>query len=412
MKTDSIENLKHDFPIFQHHPELIYLDNAATHHKPQFVIDAISSFYETSYASVHRGLYPLSEQATELFEEVRKEVALFINASPNEIIFTKGTTEGINMIASSWALSHLKKGDEILLTEVEHHANLIPWQMVAEKTGALLRFIPLNKETLLLDFNLNFISSKTRLVAVTHNSNVLGDVWNGQLEKLISYAHEKGAYVLLDAAQTFPHQSLDMKKIGCDFLAFSGHKTVGPTGVGCLYIAESLHEQVEPFLRGGSMVYSVDYEKASWAKTPWKYEAGTPATSSVIGLGAGIQYLKHNINFNDLERHEAGLCSQLIDSLQPLKEVSLYTNISQAKQRGHLVSFAVRGIHAHDIAAFLGTQNIAVRAGHHCAQPLANLLGEGSLIRVSFAMYNTKHDVDIFVEKLIQALSFFKRYGL
>lgn len=409
----NIKKIRNDFPIFAQHtnPELIFLDSAASAQKPNLVIDAITTYYQSQNANIHRGLYSLSEQATTAYEEVREKVSRFINAQNScEVIFTKGTTEGINFIASAWAERHLKHGDEILLSHVEHHANLLPWQRIAQKTGALLKFIPLNQSTFLLETDGELITSRTKLVAVTISSNVLGNVWpEGSLEKIISQAHNVGAKVLLDAAQVVGHKPVDVQKLRPDFMVFSGHKALGPTGVGVLYINQQLHDEVEPYQVGGSMVYEVAWEHATWAQAPAKFEAGTPPIAAVIGLGATIDYISENIMFNELAAHYGALSTQLIDGLQALEDVKIYGNIQRMKQEGHLVCFTIKGIHSHDIAAYLASKNIALRAGHHCAQPLIRLLDVDALVRASFAAYTTTDEVQALINHLPHAMKILKK---
>ncbi|MBY0353968.1 aminotransferase class V-fold PLP-dependent enzyme, partial [Candidatus Babeliales bacterium] len=316
------QDIKKQFPIFfsnTGHKKLVYVDSAATYQKPQAVIDAMNAFYTTSYASVHRGLYELGEQATEQYEAVRNKVACFINAAhAEEIVFTKGATEGFNFVAQSWAEQNLHTGDEILLTQAEHHANLVPWQRVAQKTGATLRFVPINLKTFLCDFTPDLITPKTKLVSVTYDSNVLGSIWPADmLADLIERAHAVGARVMLDTTQAMIHEKINVQKLNADFVSFSGHKMAGPTGIGVLYIKKELHDQVEPYQVGGSMVYSVSFEQATWAAAPQKFEAGTPAIAEVIGLGAAIDFL-NQINFDSLAAHEAALTGQLVQGLQKL----------------------------------------------------------------------------------------------
>lgn len=408
----NIKKIRNEFPIFaqQTDPELVFLDSAASAQKPNQVIDAITNFYRSQNANIHRGLYSLSEQATIAYEEVREKVACFINAqSSNEIVFTKGTTEGINFIASAWAQNHLKAGDEILLTHTEHHANLLPWQRVAQKTGAVLKFIPLNRATFLLEPDQELVNTRTKLVAVTMSSNVLGDVWpTGSMEKIIAQAHSVGAKVLIDAAQAVGQQVVDVQKLGTDFMVFSGHKMLGPTGVGVLYINQSVHDEVEPYQLGGSMVYEVEWERATWAQAPTKFEAGTPPIAEVIGLGATIDYITQNINFDTLAKHYGALSTLLINGLQQLEEVTIYGNIQRMKQEGHVISFTVNGIHSHDIAAYLASKNIALRAGHHCAQPLIKLLNVDALVRASFAAYTTTDEVQTLINHLPCAIKLLK----
>lgn len=395
-----MNQIRKDFPILEKkinkHP-LIYFDNAATSQKPQQVIDAITRFYQAQNSNSARGVYPLGEEATLLYENARNTVAAFINAEPEEIIFTKGATASINGVARGWALEHLKKGDEILITQMEHHSNLLPWQQIAKKTGALLKYIPVLPEGILDLSSLDqLITHKTKLVACVHVSNVLGA--QNDVHSIIKKAHAQGAKVLIDAAQSIAHQAIDVKKMHCDFLVFSGHKMLGPTGIGVLYIKKSLHNQMEPFEFGGGMVYEVDQTSATWLKAPAKFEAGTPPIAQAIGLAAAINYIKKNINFHSLQKHEAQLCAALINGLQKNPKIRIVGPLDQLKKEGHLVSFVIEGMHAHDVATYLGNYGICVRAGHHCAHPLANALGIGSTVRASFYAYNTLEEVEKFLE--------------
>lgn len=409
--------LKKDFPFFsqttKNNKAVTYLDSAATSHKPTAVITTLHDFYTKYNANVHRGLYDLGEDATMLYEEARTKVAKFINAKhQEEIVFTRGTTEGINFIASTWAMDSLTAQDHIVLTQAEHHANLLPWQHVAKKTGAKLVFIEIDPETFTLKNPEAYLTPQTKLLAVTQESNVLGPIWdteNEQLEKLILLAHQQGARVLIDAAQIPLHQKLDVQKLNADFVVFSGHKMLGPTGIGVLYIKNTLHHQVAPYQRGGTMVHAVSFAAATWAPAPHKYEAGTPPIADAIGLGTAIDYFAKNISYPDLLAHETALCAHLINGLQAIEDITIVGYQPFIKNSGHLVSFATNNIHAHDLAAFLNIHNISIRAGHHCAQPLINHLGFESLARVSFALYNTKEDVDIFLTNLVKAITFFKK---
>ncbi len=408
---DEMKKISENFPLL-HDNDFIYLDSAATSQKPQQVIDAVSNFYERENAPVHRGLYPLAETATIKYEKARDCITQFINAAePCEVIFTKGTTEGINFIASSWALENVQPGDEILLTQAEHHANLLPWQWVAAKTGATLVFIPIDKTTYELNDPCSYISAKTKLVAVTHSSNVLGPIWsdNAHLKNFIDAVHQAGAVVLLDAAQSVAHQKLDVRDLGADFVVFSGHKMFGPTGIGVLYINKKYHGSLEPYQRGGSMVHHVSFNHATWAQSPQKFEAGTPPIAQAIGLGAAVDFIQQSINFEQLKQHEADLCKQLIQGLKLIPDVTIVGNQEQLVEQGHLVSFAMRGIHPHDIATQLGLKGIAVRAGHFCAQPLVTELGFESLLRVSMAAYNTSQEIESFLQELEYAINLFKR---
>jgi cysteine desulfurase / selenocysteine lyase len=407
-----IHKIRKDFPIFQCPPgqgkRLVYLDSGATSQKPQAVIDAVVSFYTTSCSNVHRALYELGECATTSYETARDTVAAFINANKREeIIFTKGTTEGINFIAAAWAARTLKPGDEIVVTQAEHHSNLLPWQFVAQQTGAKLVFVSIDPKTFCVKNPTSVLSSKTKLVAITQSSNVIGPIWDSatnEFENFIATAHKHGALVLIDAAQSIAHKKIDVQKLGADFLVFSGHKVFGPTGIGVLYINHKHHAAVEPYQRGGGMVFSVEFNDASWADSPLKYEAGTPPIAQAIGLGAAIDYMNKNFDYAALHKHEASLCSMLIDGLQKMPRVKIAGNIERLRREGHLVSMAFEGAHPHDIASMLGSRGVATRAGHHCAQPLAKHLGFESLLRVSIAAYNTTHDIEIFLMELEQSL--------
>ena len=395
-----MKQLREDFPIFSQEINgypLVYLDSAATSQKPQQVIDTVVDFYTKYNSNIHRSVHAFSEQATGMFEDTRKKVAEFIGAADSsEIIFTKGTTEGLNFVAATWGQTYVGQGDEILMTQMEHHANLLPWQQVAEKKGATLKFIPITKDGLLdLSELPNLISQKTKVVAVIHASNVLGT--HVDVATIAKAAHAVGAKVVVDAAQTSPHQKLDVQKLGCDFLAFSGHKMLAPTGVGVLYIKKELHDLVPPYQFGGGMVFEACYDKSIWQFAPYKFEAGTPAISQVVGLGAAIDYYNKNINFDDARKYEAQLTAQAIDGLQQMEKIKILGPIEQLKTSGHLVTFSVDGIHSHDVAAYLSNFGVCTRAGHHCAQPLAKKLGVASSVRASFMFYNTPQEVETFL---------------
>ena len=390
------ESLRKDFPILTHkvhgHP-LVYCDNAATAQKPQQVIDAVVQFYTTSNANVYRGIHSFAESATQQYEKARSTVATFINALPEEVVFTHGCTASINFVAATWADQHIQSGDEIVITELEHHANLIPWQRLAYKKGAILKFIPVLPDGVLdLSFLDQIITKKTKLVSVIDVSNAVGT--HNDIQAIIARAKSVGARVLIDAAQSVAHQKIDVQALGCDFLAFSGHKLMGPTGIGVLFIKKELHEQVPPYEVGGGMVAQVDFLNATWARPPHKFEAGTPPIAQAIGLGAAIDYINAHINFDELQAYEAQLCTRLIDGLSLMPKIRILGPVAQLKQKGHLVSFLVDGTHSHDVAAFLDLQGIAVRAGHHCAQPFAAKLGYDASVRVSFSFYNSIDDVD------------------
>jgi len=397
-----MKELRKDFPILKEKINglpIVYLDNAATTQKPKMVLDAILNFYTKYNANTHRGIYASGEKATSLYEQAREKVAKFIGAEPEEIIFTRGTTEGINFVAATWGGEHINAGDEIVITELEHHANLIPWQQVAAKKGAILKFIPASNDGRLDLSNLSeIITDKTKLVACVHISNIVGS--HTDVEKIVQAAKTVGAKVLIDAAQSVAHQKIDVKKLGCDFLAFSGHKMLGPTGIGVLYIKKELKDEVSPYQFGGGMVFEVDFDKASWCPTHRRFEAGTPPIAQAIGLGAAVDYLSQNVDFDALREHEAKLCKRMIDGLLAIEGIKALGPIDQLKEKGHLVSFVVDGIHSHDVAAYLSEQGICVRAGHHCVQPFAKKIGVDATVRASFYFYNTEQEVDTFLEKM------------
>ncbi|MBT3455544.1 cysteine desulfurase [bacterium] len=398
-----------DFPFLSKNisDELIYLDSAATSQKPNSVIQKLHDFYSYEYAPVHRGIYSLGEKSTIVYEDVRRKIKNFIGASDAcEVIFTKGTTEGINFVATAWAQKHLKKGDEIVLTHLEHHSNLIPWQQIALKKGVILKFIPITKDGYLDLTNLDqIITKKTKLVSFAHVSNVLGT--HAPVKKIVSAAKSVGAKVLIDAAQSSPHKKIDVKSLDCDFLVFSSHKMLGPSGVGILYIKKSIQDEVAPYQFGGSMVCEVFYDQSTFQQPPYRYEAGTPPIAQVVGLGAAIDYYKDNIGWESLKNHEASLCTRTIDGLSQFEQIRILGPVEQLKNSGHLVSFVVEDVfdvHAHDVAAYLDTKNICVRAGHHCAQPLHKELGIKASIRVSFHVYNTLKEVELFLFAIEQML--------
>lgn len=396
-----MKSIKNDFPLLREIKEngnpICYLDNASTTQKPQRVIDAITNFYTHHNANVGRGVYRLAEHATQLYENARGAVAQFIGANPHEIVFTTNATQGINMVAHMLS-ARLKRGDEILISELEHHANLLPWQRVAQQTGAVLKFIPVRADGSLDVSSISkLVSKKTKLLAITQSSNALGTYID--VAPIIKMAHDVGALALVDACQTVPHERVEAKKMGADFLVFSGHKMLGPTGIGVLYVSERMHD-FEPVQRGGGIVFEADWFDASWVKAPHKFEAGTPPIAQAIGLHAAIDYLNASPIFKELVAHEARLCSRLIDGLSSIQGITVLGPVEQLKKRGHMVGFTVDGIHSHDVAAYLDRFGICVRAGHFCAQPLAKKLGYESAVRASFYLYNDEADVD----RLIKAL--------
>jgi cysteine desulfurase/selenocysteine lyase len=339
-------------------------------------------------------MYSLAEKATARFEQARATIAGFINAQPQEIIITKGATEGINFIAATWAEHTLQEGDEIVLTELEHHANLIPWQQLAQRKNSVLKFIPINPDGSLNYDTLNdIITARTRFVTITHVSNAIGTTVD--IKRIITMAQAVGARVLIDACQSIPHQPIDVKDIDCDFLVFSGHKMLGPTGIGILYMHQRMHSQVPPYHFGGGMIFEASYERATWLPSPARYEAGTPPVAQAIGLAEAINFLMNEIDFDRLISYESHLCGQFIKGLEAIPGFRIIGPTEDLIKRGHLVSFVHDSYHPHDIAAYLDTFGICVRSGHYCAQPLARKLGiEGGSVRASFYMYNTPSQIE------------------
>ncbi len=396
-------HLRKFFPIFAQKREqpLIYFDNAATSQKPQSVIDAVSRFYTFSNANMNRGLYALGEKATESYEFVRFKTARFLNAvSSSEIIFTRGTTEGINTVVYSWGEHAIKEGDEIVISQLEHHSNFVPWQQLAKRKNAILKIIPVDREGVLDLSSLNdLITEKTKLVAITHASNALGMYTD--VKTIIAAAKEVGARVCIDGAQVAPFEALDVQDLGCDFYAFSGHKMLAPTGVGVLYIARSAQKECIPHVTGGGMVFDVHEQDSTFLAAPTCFEAGTPPIAQVIGFGAALDFLARN-DLYEIKKHCIGLTKRTITGLQKLKKIKILGPVEQLKESAHLVSFMVDGMHAHDVATYLDRYGICVRAGHHCAQPLARRLGYESSVRISFYLYNTQEEVDYFLKVLKQ----------
>ena len=384
---------------------LVYLDSAATTQKPVAVLENIQTYYTTMNANVHRGIHRLAELATEHYEGARGKVARFIGA-PDErsIIFTRGTTEAVNLVAQTWGRANLKTGDTILLTEMEHHSNLVPWQMLAEVTGATLAFIPVTpRGELDMDTLPRLLTERVKLVSLTHMSNVLGTV--NPVETIIVAAHRVGAVVMIDGAQSVPYMPIDVVAMDCDFLAFSGHKMMGPTGIGVLYAKTALQEKMPPFLGGGEMISKVTLEKSTWAEIPHKFEAGTPNISGTIGLGAAIDVMT-GLDRAGARRHEDELTCYALGKLQ---EIDGMTIVGQAAHRGGAISFSLKGVHPHDIAHFVDQDGIAVRAGHMCAQPLIRKMGETALTRASLYFYNNREDIDALATSLRRVKGFFDR---
>ncbi len=388
-----------------HGRPLVYLDNAATSQKPQAVIDVIRTYYETTNANIHRGIHFLSEKATAEYEDARVRIAAFINAArPHEVIFTRGTTESINLVARSWGDANVHAGDEILLTEIEHHSNLVPWQMLAQRSGARLRFIPTD-ETGQVDLAgyAELFGPRTKLVAITQMSNVLGVITPAK--ELVRIAHAHDTPVLLDGAQSVPHMAVDVQDLDVDFLAFSGHKMLGPTGIGVLYGKETHLDAMEPLFGGGSMISVVELESSSWAELPDKFEGGTPNIAGAIGFGAAVDYLS-DLGMTAVRAHEIELTEYALQQLGDLAGLALY-GPDAAAERGGVVAFNLDDIHPHDVGTVLDGDGIAVRAGHHCAQPLMRKLGVVATGRASFYIYNVHADVDALVSGLERVKAFF-----
>ncbi len=398
--------LRKDFPILEtvvHGKKLVYFDNAATTQKPKPVIQTIVDYYQGMNANVHRAIHFLGEKATLNFEEARQKVAKFINApSSRQIVFTRGTTEAINLVATAWGEKFIGQGDEIILSEMEHHSNLIPWQLLAQKVGAKLRFIPFTEEGV-LDFDAfeKILSNKTRLISLTYMSNVFGTI--NPIKRIIRMAKDRGIPVLLDGAQSVPHLPTDVQHLDCDFLAFSGHKMLGPTGIGVLYAKIHHLENMNPYQGGGEMIQSVWLDRATWNEIPYKFEAGTPNIAGAIALGAAVDYLQ-TIGMEKITLFEQELTTYALNKLSELRGLVIYGN---APERGGVISFNLGEVHPHDLSHFLDQQGIAVRAGHHCAQPIMRKLDIAATTRASFYFYNTFEEIDYFVEQLKAAIKFF-----
>jgi cysteine desulfurase / selenocysteine lyase len=402
------QKLRADFPILEqqvHGRPLIYFDNAATTQKPRGVIAALRQYYERDNANVHRGIHELSNRATAAFEAARTRAARFLNArSADEIIFTRGTTEGINLVAQAWGSRHIKPGDKILLTEMEHHSNIVPWQLLAERTGAKLLFLPVTGDTGLLDLNRldEWLTNEVKLFAMTHISNSLGTI--NPVADLCARARKLGITSLVDAAQSAGHRPLDVQEIGCDFLAFSGHKMCGPTGIGVLYGRQEVLEPMPPYQGGGEMILRVDFQQSTWKHAPHKFEAGTPDISGAVGLHAAMDYLEA-IGRDQIGRHDQELGAYAYARLLDLKGgIRLF---GPHIGRAGLVSFLLKDVHAHDVVTVADQRGVALRGGHHCNQPLMHKLGVESTARASFYFYNTTEEIDRFVEVVSEILKFF-----
>ena len=401
MKNDLI-NCKSDFPIFNNQ-DITYLDTASTSQKPQSVINSLVEFYEGYNANVHRGLYPWAEKATSKYESARNQIANHINAPSSSLIFTKGTTESINFVSYSWGESNITKENNIVITEMEHHSNIVPWQILTKKTGSELRYIPISDNgELLLDDISNIIDENTKIVSVTHQSNVFGTI--NPINQIIAEAHNKGALILIDAAQSIGHQEIDVKNINCDFLVFSGHKILGPTGIGCLYIKENLLGDLSPYQTGGQMIDRVEEKQSTWNDIPLRFEAGTPNIAGVIGLSAALDYLAE-LGMKRIQSHNQLITEYCLEGLKRINNLKVY---GHEHKSGPVISFNIEGIHSYDLTQLLSQQNIYIRSGHHCAQPIMKKLNIESSNRASLYIYNNKKDIDNFIEgikKSIQILT-------
>ena len=403
-----VTKIREDFPILSRQiygKPLVYLDNAATSQKPRSVIQTLVDYYEGYNSNVHRGVHALSMEATDRYEEARRKIAGFIKAeAPECVIWTRNTTESINLVANTWAMDQIKAGDEIVLTQMEHHSNLVPWQKVAAEKNAVLRFLPMGEDGALnLEGVDSIITPRTRLLSMVHMSNALGTI--NPVKELAARAHEVGAAVLVDGAQSVPHLPSDVNDLDCDFLAFSGHKMLGPTGIGVLYVKREVLEQMEPFLRGGEMVLKVSYEEASWNELPMRFEAGTPNIGDAIALGAAVDYLE-SLGMENVRQHEVELTQYALEALKEIEELDVF-GPSDPTVRGGIISFHTDDVHPHDIGTVLDRQGIAIRTGHHCTMPLMGTLGVVATGRASFYIYNTEEEVDLLVDGLKQALRYF-----
>lgn len=406
MMKDS-QTIKKDFPIFTN-KKISYLDSGATTQKPTQVIDAINEFYKNYNANPHRGAYSLSIEATEIYESTRAKIAKFINAKhPEEIIFSKNASESLNLIAYSYGLDNLKNGDDVVLSIMEHHSNLVPWQYVTKKTGSNLKYMYINNEYEISKEEIESkITENTKIVGITHVSNVLGTINN--VKEIIKYAHKKGAIVIVDASQSIPHMKIDVQDLDADFLVFSGHKMLAPLGIGVLYGKREILNQMNPFIMGGDMIEYVYEQETTYAPLPNKFEAGTQNVEGVIGLGAAIDYIE-NLGYENIEQIETKLVKYARSELSKLEFLDIYMTPNESNHSS-VISFNIKGVHPHDVASILDSEGVCVRSGNHCAQPLLRYLGFDSTCRASFYIYNTQEDVDNLVKALIKAYDMFKKY--
>ncbi len=407
----SFENIRKDFPILKRtvreNKALVYLDNASTTQKPNQVIDAINDFYRNHNANIHRAVYALADEATELYEQTRDKVADFINIkNKKEIIFVRGTTEAINLVAYAWGRDHLKEGDIIVTTEYEHHSNIVPWQLLTKEKGAKLEYIGMDDdgELILEDLDKYLATGKVKLVTFSLVSNVLGTI--SDAEKIISKCKAAGVLTLIDGAQAVPHMKVDVEKLGCDFFAFSGHKMLGPTGIGILWVRTSVLETMNPFHGGGDMIREVHKYETTWNDLPYKFEAGTPSIADVVGFGAAIDYLS-KIGMDNIRQHEIELTSYALEKLSSVKGLHIY-GTKDISKRGGVISFNFADVHPHDVAQIVDGEGIAIRSGHHCAQVLMERLNVAATSRASFYIYNTKEEIDKLIISLNKVARIFK----
>jgi cysteine desulfurase/selenocysteine lyase len=385
-----------EFPILERRPELVYLDSAATAQKPHAVLDALESALAEHNANIHRGVYPLAQESTEAFEGARRRIAARIGAEYEEVVFTKNVTEAINLVAYSWGRANVGPGDRVLITEMEHHSNIVPWQQLCIERGAELRYVPVGEGGRLdMDALDRELAASPKLVGVVHVSNTLGTI--NDVETIVARAHRMGARVLIDGAQAAPHLALDVKRIGADFYGFTGHKVYGPTGIGVLYGKRELLEAMPPFLTGGDMISRVDFHETTWNDLPWKFEAGTTPFAEAVGLAAAFDWL-HGLGMDAVRAHEGELVAYGIERLSEVPGLSIYG--PRELPRGPAISFAIEGVHPHDVAEILGREGICIRAGHHCTQPLMRKLGTAATSRASFGVHNSRADVDRLVDGL------------
>ncbi len=402
------DQVRQDFPILAqevHDKPLIYLDNAATSQKPLAVLNALSNYYQYDNANVHRGAHSLSVRATEAYEEARNKVAKFVNAAASvEIVFTRNASEAINLVAYSWGLNNLQAGDEIILSVMEHHSNIVPWQIIAQKTGAKIKYVQLTPtEELDLEYFKSLLSEKTKLVAVVHVSNTLGSI--NPVKEIVNLAHQSGAKVLIDGCQSVPHMPIDVQEIGCDWLVASGHKMCAPTGIGFLYGKQAILEEMPPFLGGGEMISEVFFEYSTYGELPHKFEAGTPAIGEAIALGAAVDYLS-SIGMDKIHSYEQELTTYLVEKLAEIPQLRIY-GPAIGKERAALAAFNVEGIHGSDLSTLLDHEGVAIRSGHHCTQPLHRLFNASGSARASVYFYNTRQEIDTFIIALKDTIDFF-----